>query len=115
MTARHAMMAAFVPETETPGRWAPKIDMQKTDVNARRRRRGHRRGLHLAMNVIAMDLVHRTHRHAQRDDGGTAVGLDIPNSVCRWCLVVFAPIAWSLGVPWRDAGTIGNLLGTRMG
>src|SRR5678815_5069237 len=27
---------------------------------------------------------------------------------------VFAPIAWSLGVPWRDAGTIGNLLGTRM-
>ena len=23
-------------------------------------------------------------------------------------------IAWSLGVPWRDAGTIGNLLGTRM-
>jgi concentrative nucleoside transporter, CNT family len=27
---------------------------------------------------------------------------------------VFAPIAWSLGVPWRDAGVIGNLLGTRM-
>ena len=27
---------------------------------------------------------------------------------------VFAPIAWSLGVPWRDAPTIGNLLGTRM-
>ena len=27
---------------------------------------------------------------------------------------VFAPIAWSLGVPWRDAATIGNLLGTRM-
>ena len=27
---------------------------------------------------------------------------------------VFAPIAWSMGVPWRDAPTIGNLLGTRM-
>ena len=27
---------------------------------------------------------------------------------------MFAPIAWSLGVPWRDAPTIGNLLGTRM-
>jgi len=27
---------------------------------------------------------------------------------------VFAPIAWSLGVPWKDAATIGNLLGTRM-
>jgi CNT family concentrative nucleoside transporter len=27
---------------------------------------------------------------------------------------VFAPVAWSLGVPWQDASTIGNLLGTRM-
>jgi CNT family concentrative nucleoside transporter len=27
---------------------------------------------------------------------------------------VFAPVAWSMGVPWRDAPTIGNLLGTRM-
>jgi CNT family concentrative nucleoside transporter len=27
---------------------------------------------------------------------------------------VFAPIAWALGVPWRDSQTIGSLLGTRM-
>ena len=27
---------------------------------------------------------------------------------------VFAPLAWSMGVPWQDAFTIGNLLGTRM-
>src|SRR5207237_8442517 len=27
---------------------------------------------------------------------------------------VFAPFAWSMGVPWRDAPVIGNLLGTRM-
>jgi CNT family concentrative nucleoside transporter len=27
---------------------------------------------------------------------------------------VFSPIAWSLGVAWKDAGTVGNLLGTRM-
>ena len=27
---------------------------------------------------------------------------------------MFAPVAWSLGVPWKDAATIGNLLGTRM-
>jgi CNT family concentrative nucleoside transporter len=27
---------------------------------------------------------------------------------------VFAPVAWVIGVPWRDCGTIGNLLGTRM-
>src|SRR6202023_4212063 len=27
---------------------------------------------------------------------------------------IFAPIAWSMGVPWHDAPRIGNLLGTRM-
>ena len=27
---------------------------------------------------------------------------------------VLAPLAWSMGVPWQDAPTIGNLLGTRM-
>jgi len=27
---------------------------------------------------------------------------------------VFAPIAWLIGIPWHDAPTIGNLLGTRM-
>jgi CNT family concentrative nucleoside transporter len=27
---------------------------------------------------------------------------------------VFAPIAWVIGVPWKDCGIVGNLLGTRM-
>jgi concentrative nucleoside transporter, CNT family len=27
---------------------------------------------------------------------------------------VFAPISWLLGVPWKDAAVVGNLLGTRM-
>jgi len=27
---------------------------------------------------------------------------------------VFAPVAWAIGVPWRDADVIGSLLGTRM-
>ena len=27
---------------------------------------------------------------------------------------VFSPIAWAMGVPWKDAATVGNLLGTRM-
>jgi CNT family concentrative nucleoside transporter len=27
---------------------------------------------------------------------------------------VFGPIAWVMGVPWHDAGTIGGLLGERM-
>ncbi len=28
--------------------------------------------------------------------------------------VVFAPVAWVMGVPWKDASTIGDLLGTRL-
>ena len=27
---------------------------------------------------------------------------------------IFRPIAWAMGVPWHDSGTIGGLLGTRM-
>jgi concentrative nucleoside transporter, CNT family len=27
---------------------------------------------------------------------------------------VFSPVAWLIGIPWHDAGKIGNLLGTRM-
>jgi CNT family concentrative nucleoside transporter len=28
--------------------------------------------------------------------------------------VIFAPVAWLIGIPWRDCLAIGNLLGTRM-
>jgi CNT family concentrative nucleoside transporter len=28
--------------------------------------------------------------------------------------VLFSPVAWLIGVPWRDCAAIGNLLGTRM-
>ena len=38
------------------------------------------------------------------------VGLSL-QQIFGW---VFAPVAWSMGVPWRDAAAIGNLLGTRM-
>ena len=33
------------------------------------------------------------------------------NQVMGW---LFSPVAWLIGVPWRDAPAIGNLLGTRM-
>jgi nucleoside permease NupC len=28
--------------------------------------------------------------------------------------IIFAPVAWLIGIPWHDCVTIGNLLGTRM-
>lgn len=37
-----------------------------------------------------------------------------PISVERGLGVVFAPLAWSLGVPWRDAPTAGSLLGVKL-
>ncbi|MGA8669718.1 MAG: nucleoside transporter C-terminal domain-containing protein [Terracidiphilus sp.] len=38
----------------------------------------------------------------------------IPGSLGEILGFVFAPVAWLIGVPWRDCGIIGNLLGTRM-
>jgi CNT family concentrative nucleoside transporter len=38
----------------------------------------------------------------------------VPASLGQILGFVFAPVAWLIGVPWRDAGAIGNLLGTRM-
>jgi CNT family concentrative nucleoside transporter len=37
-----------------------------------------------------------------------------PSSLEQIFGVVFAPVAWVIGVPWRDCGVIGTLLGTRM-
>jgi CNT family concentrative nucleoside transporter len=38
----------------------------------------------------------------------------LPPSLERIFGFVFAPIAWILGVSWKDASAIGNLLGTRL-
>ena len=77
--------------------------------------RGTGEGLHLALNVGAM-LISFLALIALVNAGlgliGNAVGVDL--SMQRIFGAVFAPVAWSLGVPWRDAPTIGNLLGTRM-
>jgi CNT family concentrative nucleoside transporter len=38
----------------------------------------------------------------------------LPESLEKVFGIVFAPIAWIMGVPWHDASAIGNLLGTRL-
>jgi len=38
----------------------------------------------------------------------------MPSSLGQILGFLFAPVAWLIGVPWRDCGAIGNLLGTRM-
>jgi CNT family concentrative nucleoside transporter len=37
-----------------------------------------------------------------------------PESLSNVLGFVFKPVAWLIGVPWKDASAVGNLLGTRM-
>jgi len=113
MTAPGTLMMAklFEPETgqpQTMGR--VKLDVPSTDVNVvDAAGRGTTEGLHLAMNVAAMLISFLSIIALVNYLLGFA-GLSL-QMVFGW---VFAPVAWSMGVPWQDAGAIGNLLGTRM-
>jgi CNT family concentrative nucleoside transporter len=125
MTAPGTLMMAkmFVPETRQPETMGTvQLNVERTDVNVIDAiGRGTGEGLHLALNVGAMlisflalialvnAILGLTGRGMQ-DWFGWGAGLSM-QQIFGW---VFSPIAWSLGVPWRDASTIGNLLGTRM-
>src|SRR5262245_11970558 len=119
MTAPGTLMMAklFVPETGEPETMGTvKLVVEKTDVNVIDAiGRGTGEGLHLALNVGAM-LISFLALVALLNAGlglvGQAFGMELSlQLILGW---IFAPIAWALGVPWRDAATIGNLLGTRM-
>ena len=113
MTAPGTLMMAkiFVPETREPETMGTvKLTVERTDVNVIDAiGRGTGEGLHLALNVGAM-LVSFLALIALMNAILGLAGLSM-QQIFGW---VFAPIAWSLGVPWRDSATIGNLLGTRM-
>src|SRR5207244_3082287 len=101
----------MVPETGLPKTMGSvQMKMDRTDVNViDAAGRGTSEGLHLALNVGAMLI-------------SFLALIALVNAVLGWVHLslqqifgwVFAPIAWSLGVPWRDAPAVGNLLGTRM-
>jgi CNT family concentrative nucleoside transporter len=83
--------------------------------------RGTSDGLQLAINVGAM-LISFIALLALVDYliGGTHNWLLLhnfrwfPQSLGELFGWVFAPIAWLIGIPWKDAPVIGNLLGVRM-
>jgi CNT family concentrative nucleoside transporter len=112
------MSKMFVPETGEPEtRGSVKLNLEKTDVNViDAAGRGTSEGLHLTLNVIAMlvsfvALIALTNAML----GGIGSWVGMPDlSLQKIFGLVFAPIAWSLGVTWADAPVIGNLLGTRM-
>ena len=113
MTAPGTLMMAkiFVPETEVPETLGQvKLEIERTDVNViDAAGRGTGEGLSLAINVGAM-LISFLALVALINALLGLVGLSL-QQIFGWG---FAPIAWAMGVPWRDAPTIGNLLGTRM-
>jgi CNT family concentrative nucleoside transporter len=78
-------------------------------------------GLGLAINVIAMLISFIALIYLLNGVlGGThnflaAHGFRwFPPSLESIFGVVFAPVAWLIGIPWHDCRLIGNLLGTRM-
>jgi CNT family concentrative nucleoside transporter len=113
MTAPGTLMMAkiFVPETEQPETMGTvKLKVERTDVNViDAAGRGTSEGLSLALNVGAM-LISFLALIALLNALLGLAGLSL-QQIFGW---VFAPIAWAMGVPWRDAPIIGNLLGTRM-
>lgn len=113
MTAPGTLMMAkmFVPETGEPETMGTvKLEVERTDVNViDAAGRGTGEGLHLALNVAAMLISFLSLVALVNAILGLA-GLSL-QQILGW---VFSPVAWAMGVPWKDAATIGNLLGTRM-
>jgi CNT family concentrative nucleoside transporter len=122
MTAPATILLAkmFIPETgqpETAGN--VKMHVEKTDVNViDAAARGASEGMHLALNVAAMLIAFMALVALCNGLLGWVHGLPglgwMPDSLQRLFGWALSPVAWVMGVPWKDAATVGNLLGTRM-
>jgi concentrative nucleoside transporter, CNT family len=120
MTAPGTLLMAkmLVPETEQP-LTAGKVqmpDMQKEANFLGAISRGTSDGLNLAINVGAM-LISFIALLALVDYLFGSVHHHIfwfPQSLEQVFGWIFSPVAWLVGIPWKDAPVIGNLLGTRM-
>src|SRR3954470_2384412 len=125
MTAPGAIMMAkiIVPETEKPATGADvEVVVPKQDVNViDAAGRGAIEGLHLSLNVAGMliafialvalinGIFGFVHGHAVWQGHAW-----FPSSLDQLLGWIFSPIAWAMGVSWKDSLTVGNLLGTRM-
>src|SRR5216684_501107 len=117
------MAKMLVPETEqakTAGRVVMSDEEEKTEKEENLLgaiSRGTTDGLQLALNIAAMlisflalialvnGIFGGIHNH---------VAHWFPSSLEQVFGVIFAPIAFVIGIPWRECGIVGNLLGTRM-
>src|SRR5213596_1322690 len=120
MTAPGTIMMAKIiePETETPQTLGGvRVEIPRTDVNiVDAAARGTTDGLHLMLNVVAMLVSFVALVALLNGAFGWVHGYVtwFPESIQTVLGWVFRPIAFAMGVPWHDSGTIGGLLGTRM-
>ena len=126
MTAPGTILVAkmLVPETETPAT-AGTVKMPPNEEHANENliaaiARGTIDGGALAFNVAIMlisfvalvGLFNAIMLGISNLHGPTATFLFLIHSTQSWASSA-RPVAWLIGIPWHDAHTIGNLLGTR--
>src|SRR5580692_669159 len=124
MTAPGTILVSkmLVPETEQPKTAGTVVMNQEEEEREKHENllgaiaRGTGDGLHMALNIGAMliaflalialvdGIMHGVHNHIAW----------FPASLEGILGVIFSPVAWVIGIPWRDCHAIGNLLGTRM-
>jgi concentrative nucleoside transporter, CNT family len=122
MTAPATLMLAKVlmPETGAPATaGSVKIEVEKPGVNiVDAAARGASDGLYLALNVAAMLIAFIALIAMLNGILGAIHGVPgfgwFPASMQEILGRIFAPVAWLLGVTWKDSATVGNLLGTRL-
>jgi CNT family concentrative nucleoside transporter len=124
MTAPGTILVSkmLVPETEVP-KTAGRVVMSEEETKKESHEnllgaiaRGTGDGLHMALNIGAMLIAFIALVHLL---DGVFGGIHhhfawFPVSVESVLGVLFSPVAWVIGIPWRDCPAIGNLLGTRM-
>ncbi|MGA7235290.1 MAG: nucleoside transporter C-terminal domain-containing protein [Bryobacteraceae bacterium] len=120
MTAPATIMLAklIVPEVGKPATAGRvEIKTERTAVNViDAAAQGAGDGLRLTLNIAAMliaflALIAMANGILKWIHGYVGI---VPVSLESIFGAIFAPVAWLLGVPWQDAGTVGGLLGTRL-
>jgi CNT family concentrative nucleoside transporter len=122
MTAPATIMLAkiIIPETGHPVTAGKvEIKVEKTAVNIiDAAAQGAGDGLQLALNIGGMLIAFLALIAMVNGILGwvhTMPGLGwLPVSLQKIFGVLFAPVAWLMGVSWKDASAVGNLLGTRL-
>ncbi|HXG57965.1 MAG TPA: nucleoside transporter C-terminal domain-containing protein [Thermoanaerobaculia bacterium] len=121
-----ALAKMILPETEEPKTGNNvNFEIPKTDVNLiDAAGRGAIEGLHLSLNVAGMLIAFIAlvamvngafgYVHQWLNGLSPAVAARFPESLDMLLGWIFRPVAWLIGVPWKDAVEVGNLLGVRM-